>query len=78
MSPLNDIHALQSEIVKLQTELDSLKTGEEITIANYLLARLQQIGVKVIRFGYYHPPLPCSPILSISSGSPEILISNSL
>lgn len=78
MSPLNDIHALQSEIVKLQTELDSLKTGEEITIANYLLARLQQIGVKVIRFGYYRPPLPCSPILSISSGSPEILISNSL
>lgn len=78
MSPLNDIHALQSEIVKLQTELDSLKTGEEITIANYLLARLQQIGVKVIRFGYYHLPLPCSLVLSISSESPEILISNSL
>lgn len=74
MAASNDVHTLQSEIVKLQTELDSLRTGgEEITIANYLLARLQQMGVKV-RFSYHDLSLSCSLPLSICSESLEISI----
>lgn len=65
MAASNDVHALQSEIVKLQTELDSIKTGgEEITVANYLLARLEQIGVKVSGFAYDNLASLCSLLRS--------------
>lgn len=45
---------LQSEVARLHHELGSLtaenKDDEEITIANYLLTRLEQLGVSVYPF----------------------------
>jgi len=43
--------ALEAEIHRLQLELHTLKreqgSDETITVGNYLLARLEQLGVKV-------------------------------
>ena len=42
--------ALETEIHRLQLELHTLKReqgSETITVGNYLLARLEQLGVKV-------------------------------
>ena len=42
--------ALEAEIHRLQHELNTLKQdqgSETITVGNYLLARLEQLGVKV-------------------------------
>ncbi|KIM89288.1 hypothetical protein PILCRDRAFT_219466 [Piloderma croceum F 1598] len=42
-----DVPALQAEVARLQTEIHALRDGgEEITIPNYLLTRLEQLGVK--------------------------------
>lgn len=43
-----DVSALQAEVARLHTEIRALKVGgDEITIADYLLKRLEQLGVKV-------------------------------
>ena len=45
---LQDVPSLQAQVVSLQTEIQALKVGgEQITIADYLLKRLEQLGVKV-------------------------------
>lgn len=42
-----DVSALQAEVARLHTEIRALKVGgDEITIADYLLKRLEQLGVK--------------------------------
>lgn len=50
---------LQSEVAKLRNELQSLqvegKDDEQITVSDYLLARLEQLGVTVCLF------LRCTP-----------------
>lgn len=47
-SSSDDVRSLQAEITKLQTELQGLKVGgEDITVADYLLKRLEQLGLKV-------------------------------
>jgi hypothetical protein len=39
---------LQAEVARLKTEIQGLKDeGEEISISDYLLTRLEQLGVKV-------------------------------
>jgi hypothetical protein len=43
-----DVSSLQAEVSRLHAELQALKVGgEQITIADYLLKRLEQLGVKV-------------------------------
>jgi hypothetical protein len=43
-----DVPTLQAEVARLQTEIHALRDGgEEITISNYLLTRLEQLSVKV-------------------------------
>lgn len=45
---MSDIESLQAEVKRLQSELQTLDVGgEKITISEYLLKRLEQLGVKV-------------------------------
>lgn len=45
---MSDVESLQAEIKRLQSELQGLDVGgEKITVADYLLTRLEQLGVKV-------------------------------
>lgn len=52
---------LQSEVTRLRNELQSVtvesQEDEQITIANYLLARLDQLGVTV--YPFFHPTVEC-------------------
>jgi hypothetical protein len=43
-----NIATIKSKVTHLKTEVPALKyAGEQVTIANYLLTRLKQLGVKV-------------------------------
>lgn len=43
-----DVASLQAEVKRLESELQALNVGgEQITISEYLLKRLEQLGVKV-------------------------------
>lgn len=65
---------LKLEVDRLRTELQALKLKSTISVGNYLLTRLAQLGVTVRTFSasdneyQHHPFRPCS-------GSREILIS---
>ena len=42
------VSSLEAEVARLQAEIQALHVSEEqITIADYLLKRLEQLGVKV-------------------------------
>jgi hypothetical protein len=69
-----DVPALQAEVARLQTEIHALRDGgEEITIPNYLLTRLEQLGVKV-RLRWHSGGLWFLTVNSICLECLEILI----
>lgn len=45
---MSDVKSLEAEVKRLRSELQTLDVGgEKITISEYLLKRLEQLGVKV-------------------------------